>query len=283
MAEKVFPTVSLSEIDAHARRYRLRWPETQKSLLIGELSGRRSGSSIEYQDRKDYVPGDDIRHIDWRAYARNDRLSIKMYREEVMPVVDMLVDTSASMAADELKKNRLIELTHFFWLVALHQGARVRIHTIGAGIEPLRDPQGLAYSPFTRQESPEPLLRENRVVRQGGLKVVLSDFLFRCDPKRLASIFAQADRLVFVQVLSEFEADPKRAGFRRLIDAENETMLNIALDRTTVDRYRARLARLQEDLERALLISGGAFASLKATQAFADCPDEFLRKGILEI
>ncbi len=97
---------STDELTSRASHYRLVLPERPKAALMGDMSGRGTGSSIEYQDRKNYVPGDDIRHIDWRAYARSDKLTVKLYREEITPRVDIIADTSLSMTTTPRKWRR---------------------------------------------------------------------------------------------------------------------------------------------------------------------------------
>ena len=54
--------------------------------------------SVEFVERRPYVQGDDLRHLDWKAYARSDRLSIKRYEEETNLECTVVVDASASMA-----------------------------------------------------------------------------------------------------------------------------------------------------------------------------------------
>jgi uncharacterized protein (DUF58 family) len=68
----------------------------------GHLGGRHRsphrGVSVEFVERRPYVQGDDLRHLDWKAYARSDRLSIKRYEEETNLECTLVVDASASMA-----------------------------------------------------------------------------------------------------------------------------------------------------------------------------------------
>ena len=105
-------------IEGLAAKYRLALPERHRASYMGELLGRQAGNSIEYHDRKDYVPGDDIRHVDWRAYARNDRLSVNLYRQEISPQVQIVVDASASMAVTERKREKRMDLAYLFWVLA---------------------------------------------------------------------------------------------------------------------------------------------------------------------
>ncbi len=71
-------------------------------IVEGFLNGlHRSpfhGLSVEFSEYRDYYPGDDLRHLDWRLYGRSDRLYIKKYTQETNVRVYLVVDTSASMA-----------------------------------------------------------------------------------------------------------------------------------------------------------------------------------------
>src|SRR5438105_1275269 len=71
-------------------------------VMEGFLSGLHDspfhGFSVEFSDYRNYQPGDDLRHLDWRLYARNDRLCIKRYMQETNVRFYVVCDTSASMA-----------------------------------------------------------------------------------------------------------------------------------------------------------------------------------------
>ncbi len=70
-------------------------------VMEGFLNGLHDspfhGFSVEFSDYRNYQPGDDLRHLDWRLYARNDRLCIKRYMQETNVRFYVLCDTSASM------------------------------------------------------------------------------------------------------------------------------------------------------------------------------------------
>ncbi|MCO4763241.1 MAG: DUF58 domain-containing protein [Myxococcales bacterium] len=63
--------------------------------------GMRRGGGVEFAEHRDYAPGDDLRRLDWRAYARNDRLSVKRFEQEVHGQTTVIIDSSASMALAE--------------------------------------------------------------------------------------------------------------------------------------------------------------------------------------
>src|ERR1043166_6744305 len=85
-------------------RYALQVPQVAASGWTGTRTGRRSGSSIDFQDYREYQPGDDLRFIDWGIYARTDRLTVKLFREEVTPHLDLVVDGSLSMNLESSAK-----------------------------------------------------------------------------------------------------------------------------------------------------------------------------------
>jgi uncharacterized protein (DUF58 family) len=68
-----------------------------EGFLAGRHKSPHRGVSVEFVERRGYVPGDDLRHLDWKAFARTDRLSIKRYEEETTLECTLVVDASASM------------------------------------------------------------------------------------------------------------------------------------------------------------------------------------------
>jgi uncharacterized protein (DUF58 family) len=74
------------------------------------------------------MPGDDIRHVDWSAYARSDHLMVRLYREEISPRTDILLDASRSMRTGGAAKSRVArQLTALFALLSGKLGGRPAI------------------------------------------------------------------------------------------------------------------------------------------------------------
>ena len=71
---------------------------TVEGYFVGKHKSPHRGSSVEFTDYKEYVPGDDLKHIDWRTYGRSRRLFIRQYEAETDMVIYVLVDVSASMS-----------------------------------------------------------------------------------------------------------------------------------------------------------------------------------------
>src|SRR5579864_7135715 len=83
---------------------------TRKAMASGRPGRRRSplaGSSMEFADYRRYSPGDDFRRIDWRAYARLERLFLRLFEAEENLTVTILIDCSDSMQYGEPAKAAL--------------------------------------------------------------------------------------------------------------------------------------------------------------------------------
>jgi len=261
-----FPT--RAAVESLAQKYLLPLPREMRSPRPGELTGRRTGSSVEYQDRKDFSPGDDLRHVDWRGFARSDRMTVKLYREEIMPRFNIIIDGSASMGVTPQKAVRRLEMAMLFWLMARHLHGNVSTW-LANGSAPLRleTPLDIARHPDAETDAPLAAMAASPATRPGGISIVISDLLFPFDPGRLPTLFGQPDQLLVVQVLSAFEANPgeglQAGAMLRLQNAEAPEHLDVRLNSATVEQYLRRLRALQSDLADALRRRGGAMATIR--------------------
>src|SRR5687768_2246600 len=94
-------TISRSLADpqtlARISRLELRARQVVEGVISGMHKSPHRGSSVEFAQHRDYVPGDEIRHIDWKVYARSDRYHIKQFEEETNLKATLVLDGSASM------------------------------------------------------------------------------------------------------------------------------------------------------------------------------------------
>ena len=101
MEEKLFD----SEFFSRLNRMKMM---TKMRLNVGMGGQRKSiakGSSVEFSDFREYIPGDDIRRIDWNVYGRMDKLFVKQFMEEKEGLFHIIVDCSKSMDFGEKKKS----------------------------------------------------------------------------------------------------------------------------------------------------------------------------------
>lgn len=97
--------------------------------LSGNRKSVQKGTSAEFSDFREYLPGDDIRRIDWNAYGRLDRLYIKEYMEEKEALISILIDTSSSMDYGTKKKSELArELAAALAYMGLNNMDRVAVY-----------------------------------------------------------------------------------------------------------------------------------------------------------
>lgn len=253
----------------------------------GQMLGRAPGASLEFEDRRSYAPGDDVRHLDWRALARTDQLLVRQYREEVTPVLELLVDDSRSMGADEAKAQLCVDLVSVLVGAAHSAGYGVRLVRLGERAEPMElarfEAHGLLF------EGRHPLAQTARgaasLLRPGTARLLVSDFLSPHEPQALVRpLGASAGALGLVQVLSSFDANPPVGQALCLVDAESGEGEDLVLDESTVGAYRGRLERLGEGLAREARRAGGALVTVIAEGADslrAACHDDLCRYGIL--
>src|SRR5215831_2801644 len=131
------PSIDWRAVRIVAASSRLALPRTPAGGRLGERLGTGTGSSLEFQDYRQYAAGDDLRHVDWAAYARSEILTVRLYREEVAPRIDIVVDTSLSMAVTSGKAEAYGELVGLLACAAQTTAADARVIT-GAAPEAVR-------------------------------------------------------------------------------------------------------------------------------------------------
>jgi uncharacterized protein (DUF58 family) len=269
--------------------YQLGLPRIPTSGRSGELLGRGTGSSLEFQEYRQYMAGDDIRHLDWAAYARSDQLMVRLYREEISPRTQVFVDTSRSMNTGEQFKPLVTrQLASLFTLLSARLGGQPQLIPLTDDV-PLR-PVGVDgleqffQTPFQAQGTLSDLLERHAVpLKSQGLRIVISDFLFPHDADRLIrSLAAGASVLWVIQVLNEWEARPTPVGGRRLIDAESGSELDLQIDSRTVQTYLKRLNTLQTELQRNCRRANATFVTVIADQGLeAICRGDLTAAAVL--
>lgn len=270
---------------ALGERYRIGIDRTPPRGPAGEHVGRGTGSSLEFQDRRAYAAGDDVRHVDWRALARTDQLLVRLWREEVLPRVEILVDVSRSMAIEEEKGRVVVDLVALLARAASESGAQPRVVLLGDRPRILGDVE-LELEGFEldgRAPLDVALRAAGGMARPGSIVVLVSDFLFPHDAADLVRpLGARAGALALLQVLARSESEPRAGAAHRFVDCESDEALDLVVDAPTVERYRERLKRLTDALETETRRARGRFIGVDvATPLDALCRDRLAREGLL--
>src|SRR5207244_12834306 len=85
------------QVLARVDRVELEAREFVEGFLAGRQRSPRHGFAVEFAQHREYAPGDDIKHIDWKVYGRTERFHLKQYEQETNLVGWLLVDASDSM------------------------------------------------------------------------------------------------------------------------------------------------------------------------------------------
>ena len=286
------------EVQQAVARYQLGLPRMPVSGRSGELLGRGTGSSLEFQEYRQYHPGDDIRHLDWAAYARSDALMVRLYREEISPRMEILLDASQSMTSSDptrenserepIKATVARQLASTLTLLGGNLGGRPSLIPItdNTPLEPLplESLDRLDTLPFVGRRTLREALDARAVpLKRQTVRVVISDFLFPHDPDALLRHLAgDASVLWVLQVLNAWEARPTAVGGRKLLDLETQEEANLQVVEKTIAEYSARLLALQQELARACRRVHATFAILIAERGLTDlCANELCVAEIL--
>jgi len=241
------PALQRAHTSALLAAARLRLPLRTRTWQgqAGEFSGGGTGSSLDFQDQRAYAPGDDPRHINWQAYARTGSYTMKLFREEVRPVVDLILDSSESMFFDEKKSVRVTELFYFITESCAVAGASLTIHAVrGSGTAQL-DPATLRTHGWLKTARNLPVTDPSAApdlakvpLRANAIRVFLSDLLFAGDPEPMLRHLGQRHgSIVIFSPWLESEARPDWAGNYEFIDPERHSRHPHRIEPVTLRRY----------------------------------------------
>lgn len=249
-------------------------PLRARTVVEGALSGmHRSphrGASVEFSEHKVYAPGDELRHVDWRAVGRMDRWYVKQFEHETNLRATIVLDASRSMAyrgrgaaMTKLEVGAVLAASLAYLLV--QQGDAAGLLTFADGpvdYLPPRSRPGHLQAVLAALEAVKPareatdlaatLDRVAEVVPRRGLVVLISDLLdFRHEPASLLKRLKQASHDVAVlQVLARDELDLRFDGPTLFEGLEGRARL-LADPEGLRERYTAELNAWTEGWRRA--------------------------------
>ena len=259
-------------------RLRLQPNRRKTNRTQGEHASGKGGSSTEFADYRNYVPGDDVRFVDWNIFARLNRPYMKLYQYEEVMHVAILVDASNSMKFEN-KFERARQLAAAMGVTALMGVERVSAYVVGASDEPprvMRPASGRAsmsrlFDFFERAEcggdapidgAVEAMLRRHR---GKGMAIVISDFLTPASLSRPFNLLYSAGLEIFaLQVLGPTEIDPELTGDLRLVDSENGATVDVSSIDELHGIYHEHREQLQEHVRRQSRTRNGRFLSISS-------------------
>lgn len=264
--------------------------------MQGNISGRHPsphrGASIEFAEYRKYVPGDDLRRLDWRAFGRSDRYYVKEFEADTNLRCCLVLDTSGSMdfgSTGETKLQYARKIAATLSYLAIQQGDAVGLSCVAGGIvksiPPRRNPAHLSVIFDTLEQAAcdgetelIPVLHElAETIRQRALIVVVSDFFV--DPEKLRGCF---EHLRFRKHdLAAFHLlDPLELSFQiqrptRFLDMEGGAAV-FAEPNAIADRYQTALQEYLSGLQRVVLETGVDYHRVQIDEAFDQVLMRFL-------
>ncbi len=242
--------------------------QVRAGMMKGDRRSSKRGTSIEFADYRDYTPGDDLRRLDWNAYARLDRPYIKLFEEEEDLAVHILLDCSESMDWGEGTTNKFIYASRIaaaLGAIALSSGDQLTFACLRAGglnlsFGPKRGQASLLnFFQFIERQKSVGETDLNRSLRQyllaarrPGLVILISD-LFSPSGYRegLSMLQSRGHELTLLHTLAPEELDPPLAGDLRLTDQETGQTQDVSIDAGMRALYRQRIETWQEDIRTA--------------------------------
>lgn len=267
-------------------RYRLN--SRSLSSRSGERSSTEAGQSVEFHDYREYEPGDELRYVDWRAYARTGRLYTRLYQAERAVKLHIVVDGSASMSLHG--KSEFAAATGRVLAYVAQQGAPTQVHRLGgASSPPLQGragtiqawteleqiataaPDGAAPGRATPSAGAVPPVEAIKrfalslpPVSGNALAVFISDLLDGDDLRgALTALRARRLDAAFVHVVAPAELDPPTEQLE-LLDVESGAKLPVTP--AEVAAYRAELATYLERTRAAITQAGYKYALLRVPE-----------------
>ncbi len=283
----VFPAGAARSAAAAAAMIRLPWRRNTWRGPSGEWSGVGLGSSVDFQDHRTYSPGDDLRYVNWAAFARTDCLLLKVHRHEAAPVVDLVCDVSTSMALGDAKARRSAELMLFALESAERHAGGLRCYAVAGGKVAPIEPAALRRGELPQLDTAggqAPAL--DRVPwRAEALRVLVSDLLFAPEAgaawlRRLGG--SRGLGLALVPWSAE-EASPAWDGRMEFEDCETAARREQRVDAELLGRYRAAYVRHVAGWREACRRAGVLMARVPAEPPLVDALNaEALPAGALE-
>lgn len=226
----------------------------------GRQGGHRSpfkATGIEFADHRPYVPGDDVRHIDWKAFARHGQLVMRNFEEDRDAFVHILLDVTGSMSRGKPPKIEVAQkIAASFAYVGMRQFDRARVLPFADDLEDLplavRGPQDLpALEDLLSVADPEGPTNFAAAVKQlaargtpRGMVIVITDLMTPDGwDDGFRHLGAMGHELRVIRVGCAEDEAPAFTGELELCDAETDLRVRLRVNKPLLERYRAEVKK----------------------------------------
>ena len=274
---------------ARVRQIQIRTHGLVSSALQGAYRSSFRGTGIEFEEVRPYMPGDEVRSIDWNVTARTGEPHIKTYVEERQLVIQLLVDTSLSMdfgSGDKTKREAAAEVCALLSFVAAGQHDQVGLCLFAdePGVH-LRPDKGhrhvlrvvrevMAARAEGRGSSLSAVLEHQmRHLKRGALILVISDFLGveSDDWQRVLARVARRHDVICARIFDPFEETLPEAGILPFEEIETGRVVEVDTRSKAVRQEWAADARRRRDAFMGIVSRSRAdFVEVSTAQSVAD-------------
>ncbi|MFH1072149.1 MAG: DUF58 domain-containing protein [Nanoarchaeota archaeon] len=245
----MFDVNFLKELD----RFNLVMKRRVHSNFQGQRESQNFGHGLTFKDYREYIPGDDFRAIDWKVYARTDKLYIRRYEEERNLKVHVIIDNSASMNFGKPRKFDYAALLGIgFSYMAMKNNEKFEISTFADTLNIFKPKKGisqlislvdyLSKLDIKGQSNFYQSLRAyKRVINSKSLVIIISDFLYDVEQIRETLYAFKKNELIIIQVLDNIEKNLDFEGEVVLTDSESDTKIKTYFSRRMRKEYKQKL------------------------------------------
>ena len=276
---------SVAEILRKVQRIQIVANRSVNDLLAGQYRSVFRGRGMEFDEVREYQPGDEIRTIDWNVTARAGTPFIKRFSEERELTVLFMVDISASGSfgsGQQSKLDVMIEMAALLMFSALKNNDKVGLQLFAHDVESYFPPRKgksnvlrliremLAVDPVQKETNLESALQYlNRVQKRRAVVFLISDFQAEASRKALAISNGRHD-LVAITVVDPREQTLPNVGFVTLRDAESGELVEVDTRHPEVRRlFAERAVDTQQQLSAGLRRAGVDQLSINTGESYA--------------
>jgi uncharacterized protein (DUF58 family) len=279
----------------HLDRFSLLIRKRITSNYSGEHRSSMVGAGLIFRDHSPYAPGADFRSIDWKVYARTDRLYVKRYETERNLKVHIIVDFSASMrfGSHNVSKSDWASMIGIgYAYMAFKNNERFVLSTFAEQLEPFKPKKGrrqlasmINYlndkKPIGKTDIEAAMGRYKKLINSRSLIVIVSDFLYEIEQIKQVLSRINKHQVLIVQVLDPQELDLQGLdGDYKLKDSETPAQMRTHISPLLRKQYMKQLSEHNDELKKAVLDSGAQYYLFQTDKPVFDAFWEMMSDGV---
>lgn len=229
-------------------QFKLAMKKKTSSIYSGEQESREMGHGLVFKDFREYIPGDDIRYIDWKVYARTNKFYIKNFEEEREMSVHIILDASHSMDFGNPQKfEYAAKIGLGIVYLAAQNNQKTHFSLFSKNLETLKtNGKSSILKIINRLNSTKPkhetrfsdaLLDYDKKIKSKSMVIIISDFLFEIPELENVLLKLKRNDIVLVQILDQKERLLQFEGDTILKDSETNLLLRTYISERLRKKY----------------------------------------------